>query len=37
MADLTADEPLAASLVRLVSGQVLLGTGFALPGDLVLK
>lgn len=33
--DLTAAEPLAASLVRLVAGGSLLGTGFVLPGDRV--
>ncbi|MER7013959.1 trypsin-like peptidase domain-containing protein [Saccharopolyspora sp. NPDC000359] len=33
--DLTAAEPLAASLVRLVAGRSLLGTGFVLPGDRV--
>ncbi|MCI2419042.1 trypsin-like peptidase domain-containing protein [Saccharopolyspora sp. K220] len=33
--DLTAAEPLAAALVRLVTDRVLLGTGFVLPGNLI--
>ncbi|MCI2419041.1 trypsin-like peptidase domain-containing protein [Saccharopolyspora sp. K220] len=33
--DVTAAEPLAGSVVRLVAGSSLLGTGFVLPGNLV--